>query len=140
MAHAQKPDFIFRRNGRVHLNRPGRHFSSATGSRGVRISGNNAGYIMFRCSVKGTGYPLHSPVSPSLPLPCVTVCHHISTSLYFLAVCKLIGTGVKTVGAKQSLNIDITLQNLWCSSAAPFLPAALCCQLWRLSLIARKCY
>jgi hypothetical protein len=34
---------------------------------------------MFRGSVKGTGYPLHPPVSPSLPLPCVTVCHHIST-------------------------------------------------------------
>jgi hypothetical protein len=32
--------------------------------------------------VKSTGYPLHSPVSPSLPLPCVTVCHHISTGLY----------------------------------------------------------
>jgi len=28
---------------------------------------------MFRGSVKGTGYPLHSPVSPSLPLPCVDV-------------------------------------------------------------------
>jgi hypothetical protein len=27
MAHAQKPDFIFRRNGRVHLNRRGRQFS-----------------------------------------------------------------------------------------------------------------
>jgi len=27
MAHAQKPDFVFRRNGRVHLNRPGRQFS-----------------------------------------------------------------------------------------------------------------
>ena len=37
---------------------------------------------MFRGSVKDTGYPLHSPVSPSLPLPCVTVCHHISTGLY----------------------------------------------------------
>ena len=41
---------------------------STTGSRGVRISGSNAGYTMFRGSVKGTGYPLHSPVSPSLPL------------------------------------------------------------------------
>jgi len=41
-----------------------------TGSRGVHISGNNAGYTMFRGSVKGTGYPLHSPVSPSLSLPC----------------------------------------------------------------------
>ena len=27
MAHAQKPDFIFRRNGRVHLNLWGRQFS-----------------------------------------------------------------------------------------------------------------
>ena len=27
MAHAQKTDFVFRRNGRVHLNRRGLHFS-----------------------------------------------------------------------------------------------------------------
>jgi len=27
MAHAQKPDFVFRQNGRVHLNRQGRPFS-----------------------------------------------------------------------------------------------------------------
>ena len=55
---------------------------STTGSRGVRISGSNAGYTMFRGNVKSTGYPLHSPVSPSLTLPYVTVCHHISTGLY----------------------------------------------------------
>jgi len=53
-----------------------------TGSRGVRISGSNAGYTMFRGSVKSTGYPLHSPVSPSLPLSCVNVCHHISSGVY----------------------------------------------------------
>jgi hypothetical protein len=54
---------------------------STTVSRDVRISGSNAGYTMFRGSVKSTGYPLHSPVSPSLTFPCVTVCHHISTGL-----------------------------------------------------------
>jgi hypothetical protein len=27
MAHAHKPDFVFRRNGRIHLNRRGRQFS-----------------------------------------------------------------------------------------------------------------
>jgi len=27
MAHTQKPDFVFRRKGRVHLNRQGRQFS-----------------------------------------------------------------------------------------------------------------
>jgi len=59
----------------------GASVQSTTGSRGVRISSNNAGYTMFRGSVKGTGYPLHSPVSPSLALPCVTVCHHISTGV-----------------------------------------------------------
>jgi hypothetical protein len=47
---------------------------STTGSRGVRISGSNAGYTMFRGSVKSTGYPLHSPVSSSLPLPRASLC------------------------------------------------------------------
>ena len=59
---------------------------STTGSRGVCNSGSNAGYTMFRGSVKSTGYPLHSPVSPTLPFPCVTVCHHISTGLYHTAI------------------------------------------------------
>jgi len=63
MAQAQKPDFVFRRNGRR----------------------SNAAYTMFRGSVKGTGYPFHSPVSPSLILPSVTVCHHIATGPYKLA-------------------------------------------------------
>jgi len=54
---------------------------STTGSRGVCISGSNAGYTVFRGSVKGTGYPLHSPVSTSLSLQCLTMCHHISTGL-----------------------------------------------------------
>jgi hypothetical protein len=52
-----------------------------TGSRSVRISGSNAGYTTFRGSVKNTGYPHHSPVSPSLPLPCVNVCHYILAGL-----------------------------------------------------------
>jgi len=50
----------------------GASVQSTTGSRGVRIrgsNGSNAGYNMFRGSVKSTGYPLHSTLSPSLPLP-----------------------------------------------------------------------
>jgi hypothetical protein len=81
MAHAQKPDF-FRRNGRVHLNQQGRQFSRLLQVEVCGISGSNDGYTMFRGSVKSTGYPRHSAVSPSLPLPCVTVCHHVSTGLY----------------------------------------------------------
>ena len=57
----------FRRNVRVHLNRQGASVQSTTGSRVVGISGSNAGYTIFRGSVKSTGYPLHSPVSSSLP-------------------------------------------------------------------------
>ena len=60
----------------------GASVQSTTGSPGVRISGSNAGYTMFRGSVKSIDYPLHSPVSPSLPIPCVTMCHHISTGFY----------------------------------------------------------
>ena len=60
----------------------GRQFSRLLAAEVCAISGSNAGYTMFRGSVKSTGYSLHSPVSPSLTLPCVTVCHHISTGLY----------------------------------------------------------
>jgi len=60
----------------------GASVQSTTGSQGVRISGSNAGYTMFRGNVKGTGYSLQSPVSLSITLPCVTVCHHISTGIY----------------------------------------------------------
>ena len=82
MAHEQKPDFFFRRNGRVHLTlntltwriwwvpnnasrwqmgfnsafkglnlQVGASVQSTAGSRGVRISGSNAGYTMFWRSV-----------------------------------------------------------------------------------------
>ena len=52
---------------------------STTGSRGVRISGSNAGYTMFRGSVKGTGFPfpLHFP---SLASPCAITFQLDSTS------------------------------------------------------------
>jgi len=89
MAHAQKPDFVFRRNGRVHLNRQGASVQSTTGSRGVRISGSNAGYTMFRGSVEGTGYPLHSPVPlhfPSRASPCAIAFQLDSIRFNFVSV------------------------------------------------------
>jgi hypothetical protein len=89
MSHAQKPDFVFRRNGRVHLNRRGASVQSTTGSRGVRISGSNAGYTMFRGSVKSTGYhcipefPLHFPSRAS---PCAITFQLDSTGQLAIAV------------------------------------------------------
>ena len=86
MAHAQKPVSVFRRNGRVHLNRRGRQFSRLMAAEVCASAGSNssdAGYTMFWGSVKSTGYPFHSAaVSPSLPFPCVTVCPHISIGVY----------------------------------------------------------
>jgi hypothetical protein len=84
MAHAQKPDFIFRRNGRVHLNRQGASVQSTTGSAIVRISGSNAGCAMFRGSVRVLAthsirqFSRHFPPVPShfnwtLPLTLSTV-------------------------------------------------------------------
>ena len=37
---------------------------------------------------KTTGYPLHLHVFPSLPLPCITVCHQFSIELYHSVICK----------------------------------------------------
>jgi hypothetical protein len=69
------------------FNSVGASVQSITGNWVLRISGSNAGYTMFQGSMKGTGYPLHSPVSPLFPLPCVTVCHHVSTGLYHKLRC-----------------------------------------------------
>jgi len=73
MAHAQKPDFVFRRNGRVDLNRQGASVQTTVGSRGVRIGVSNAGYTIFRGTVRVLAthsiyqFPLHFPSRES---PC----------------------------------------------------------------------
>jgi len=84
MAHVQKPDLVFRRNGQVHLNRRGRQFSRLLAGEvcaSVIVMVGTLSSEVVWSSVKGTGYPLHSPVTPSLPLPCITVCHQVSTGL-----------------------------------------------------------
>jgi hypothetical protein len=65
-AHAQKPDFPLSPKRTSPFKSAGASVQSTAGSVGVRISGSNAGYTRFRGSVKSTGYPLHSLVSPSL--------------------------------------------------------------------------
>jgi len=75
MAHAQKPDLVFQRNGRVHLNRPeGGSVQSTTGSRGVRISGSNAGFTMFWGRVQD--YWLPTPLA-CFPFTSPTVRHRV---------------------------------------------------------------
>jgi len=82
MAHAQKPDFVFPRNGRAHLNRRGHQFSRLLAA---EMCASAVVMLDTPCSeveCNSTGYPLHSHVFPSLPLPCVSVCHQVSTELY----------------------------------------------------------
>ena len=85
MAHAQKPDLVFQLKGRVHLNQWERHFSrhlaaELCASAVVMLIMQDTPCSEVEC--KTTGYPLHSHVSLSLPLPCLTVCHQVSTELY----------------------------------------------------------
>jgi len=67
----------------------GESVQSTAGSRGVRISFGNAGYTTFRGGVRVLAIPLHSPVSPSLPLPSVTVCHQVPNELYHTNTVKI---------------------------------------------------
>ena len=82
MAHAQKPDFVFRRNGRVHLNRRGNQFSRLLAVEECGLAGRLWMDHIPRHSARSSGYLLQSPISPSLPLPRVTVCHHVCNGLY----------------------------------------------------------
>jgi len=74
MTHAQKPDLVFQRNERVHLNWRGASVQSTTGSRGVRISGSNAGYTVFRGRVQD--YWLPTPLA-CFPFTSPTVRHRV---------------------------------------------------------------
>ena len=100
MAHAQKPDFVFRRNGRVHLNRRGRQFSrllaaEVCASAVVMLDtpcSEVVGRVLATHSIRQ--FPLHSPTLY------VNVCHHISTGLYYH--CSL-----------RHLNTEEDLTTLW---------------------------
>ena len=73
MAHAPKPDFVFRRNGRVHLNRRELLAAEVCASAVVMLD-TPCSEVVWR--VLAT----HSICQfPFTSLPCVTVCHHIST-------------------------------------------------------------
>jgi hypothetical protein len=88
MAHAQKPDFVSRRNGRVHLNRQGRQFSRlpagelcASACRVCTACASLCSAVTWRLMVTQSSplFTLH------VPLPCVTVCHHISNAFYHVS-------------------------------------------------------
>ena len=117
MAHAQKPDLVFQRNGRVHLNSRvgGGQFSRLLATEVCSSAVVMVVMLDTPCSeveYKTTGYPLHSHVSPSLPLLCFTVCHQVSTELYYsvytaISICH----GFMLTGCWQDRDERITYTN-----------------------------
>jgi len=86
VAHAQKPDVVFQRNGRVHFYRRGCQFSRLLAA---EVCASAVVMLNRPCPIQGkaAGYPLHSPFSPSLLHPCVFVCHQIPFLLYHPLSC-----------------------------------------------------
>ena len=87
MAHAQKPDFVFLRNGRVHLNRRGRQFSRLLAvevcASAVLMLDTSCSEVVWRVLATHSIrlFPLHFP---SFASPCVITFQLDSTSLHIL--------------------------------------------------------
>jgi hypothetical protein len=83
MAHAQKPDFVFRRNGRVHLNRRGRQFSRLLAAEvyasAVVMLGTACSEVVWRVLATHSirQFPFHFPSRAS---PCAITFQLESTS------------------------------------------------------------
>jgi hypothetical protein len=82
MAHAQKPDFIFRRNGRVHLNRRGRQFcwlAAEVCASAVVMLDTTCSQVVWRVVATHSirQFPLHFPSCAS---PCAITFQLDSTS------------------------------------------------------------
>ena len=88
----------------------GASVQSTTGSRGMRISGSNAGYTKFRGS---EGYWLPTPFAsfPFTSPPCVTVCHYVSTGLY------QVSTGDKTAGRNTGADSYTAMKRMACNNS-----------------------
>jgi hypothetical protein len=90
MAHAQKPDFVFRCNGQVHLNRQGRQFSRLLAAKvwasAVVMLDTPRSEVVWRI------LPIHSirqfPLRfPSRASPCAVTIQLVSTTKQVLASC-----------------------------------------------------
>ena len=87
MSHAQKPDFVFQRNGRVHLNRRGRQFSRLLAAEvcasAVVMLSTQCPEIVWRVLATHSirQFPLHFPSRAS---PCAITFQLVSTTKHQL--------------------------------------------------------
>ena len=84
---------------------------STTGSRGVQISGQRLYRPCSDVQCKAAGYPLHSHLSPSLLLPCVTVCHQVPNALYYRVTCEMCAETFGGLNAESLLLLPDFHQN-----------------------------
>jgi hypothetical protein len=90
MAHAQKPDFVFRRNGRVHLNRRGRQFgrllaAEVCASAVVMLDTPRSEVVRVLATHSIRQFPLHFPSHAS---PCAIRFRKHSTQAILFYFCK----------------------------------------------------
>jgi hypothetical protein len=86
MAHAQKPDFVFRWNGWVHLNRRGRHFSRLLAAV-VMLDTPHSEVVWRVLATHSTHqFPLHFPSHAS---PCAITFQLDSTSAVLVLVSQM---------------------------------------------------
>ena len=119
MAHAQKPDFIFRRNGRVHLNRRGRQFSrlvvAEVCASAVVMLDTPCSEVVWRvlCTHSIRHFPLHFPSRAS---PCDITFQLDSTNICFLCDqrgCSLSGAMLMCVMLRRAVDWYETQQHCW---------------------------
>jgi len=100
MAYAQKPDFVYRRSGRVHLHRRGSQFSrllvAEVCASQVVVLDTPCSEVVCRVMATHTirQFALH------FPIPCVAVCHQVSTGLYHFL---FMGSNIMSPSRKTSL-------------------------------------
>ena len=129
MVHAQKPDLVFQRNGRVHLNRRGCQFSrllaveecgSADSDCVDRVPTYSA-RLLATHSIRI--FPLH------FPLPCVTVCHQFPTrytlfdGLFLFIQMLYVGCSCVTslFSSRKSFKMPITISHVGVQTVHYFL-------------------
>jgi hypothetical protein len=102
MAHAQKPEFVFRQNGRVHLNRRGRQFSRILAA---EVCASALAMLDTPSSEVVWEYWLPTPFA-SFPFPSSPVRHrvpsHFNWSLTLLVLGKSQVLAVLVAGISQS--------------------------------------
>ena len=134
MARVPKPDFVFRRNVRVHLNRRGRKFSRLLAAEvctsAVVMLGTPCSEVVWRVLATHSvrQFPLHFPSGAS---PCAITFHLDSISAFESVACLSVCYEPEVLTQKSATGADFEPEH--CSLYRPSYFAS-----WRFGLIALR--